>query len=59
MAVSRRANEGEKQEGGQSPLAITLVAGEKSERFITQPPVRPAVLFGSDPTHELEVGSRS
>eukprot|EP00752_Nemacystus_decipiens_P001572 g1533.t1 len=38
VSVSRRANEGERK-SGQSPPAITLVAGETSERFTTQPPV--------------------
>lgn len=33
------------------------MTGETSERFRTQPPVRPAVIFGSDPARELEVGS--
>lgn len=47
-----------KKADGQSPRAITLAAEETSERFAAQPPVRPAVLFASDPAHEVvQVGT--
>lgn len=48
---------GEARKGCELTPAITLLAGEARERFATQPPVRPSVIFGSDPAHEVEVGT--
>ncbi|CAN0385161.1 unnamed protein product, partial [Ectocarpus sp. 12 AP-2014] len=54
VSVSRRKHRKEAPAGDRSPPAITLTPAARSERFRTQPPVRPAVLFGSDPARELE-----
>ncbi|CAM9253636.1 unnamed protein product, partial [Hapterophycus canaliculatus] len=54
VSVSPRKGRREKAAIDQSPPVITLVAGETSERFKAQPPVRQAVIFGSDLVPEVE-----
>ncbi|CAN0140846.1 unnamed protein product, partial [Scytosiphon promiscuus] len=54
VSVSPRKSRREKAAGEHSPPAITLATGKTSERFRTQPPVRQAVIFGSDLVREEE-----
>lgn len=44
-----------KSGGSSSPPVITLSAGEVTERFGQQPPIRPSVLFGANPARETKV----
>ncbi|CAN0094992.1 unnamed protein product, partial [Laminaria digitata] len=56
VSLPARKERGDIQ-GGQSSPAITLFPRTAFERFETQPPVRPSVLFGSDPAREVEMSN--